>query len=711
MVTLHGIYHRTIRRNYETGRTMFAVTPTDTVDYMNKYGDVTCYADMHPVMKNTPVEVTGELVQQRDQFYIKVHKIKETFDDENALVSYLCSDYFKGIGEVTAKALYDAFQGNLDAVLAREDAFDLIKDKKIPKLNDEKINILVETAKKTKMMRDTYLFIAKLHADLVCAEKLITKYGSLGIEKLEKEPYKVGDEINLPFEIRELLAQKTEVIPYEKKRVESLIYEVLKQNENSGNTKMHPKVMIQKVSELSKASVYNCEIPYLSIYLTIQEMKGIKIEDGYVYRKKTWDAETNIVFHMSRLSKTKRVLFYDIPDVLREFEPSESQKKAENIVLQSGVKLLIGGPGTGKSTTIKRLLEYYQTSEDQLNIALCAPTGRAAQRITEITGRPAQTIHKLIDYKIIAGEKVCKNQADPIDADVIIIDEFSMVDVFIFSDLLTAVKSGSTVILCGDEDQLPSVGAGNLLHDIKESNLFETYILDHVFRQKEESSISQNIQKIKNGQTDLIKDEHFKIYNIPTAESFDHAVKHMIKEYCQDGSQIISMIKKDDYGTQRINHDFQQYLEYESNEVIEYKHQIFHTGDQVIMIQNNYELDYFNGDMGKIRKIEDQTLTIELEGKKEILEITAMNLDDIQLSYAITIHKSQGSEYRSGSIIMPAAPAIMLNRNLFLTAVSRFKENVTIYTQQHSWYTAIMNFNKQVRITGLSEKLKRKFAA
>ena len=448
----------------------------------------------------------------------------------------------------------------------------------------------------------------------------------------------------------------------------------------------------------------------LGSFRTVQEMKGIKVDHEYVYQKKTWDAESNIVFHMKRLDQTSKQMFQRIPDLPSEFIPSESQKRAENIVLRSGVKLLIGGPGTGKSTTIKRLLEYYQTSEHELKVSLCAPTGRAAQRITEITGRPAQTIHKLIDYKIIAGEKVCKNQSDPIKADIIIIDEFSMVDVFIFSDLLSAVRSGCTVILCGDEDQLPSVGAGNLLHDIKESNLFETYVLDHVFRQKEESSISQNIQKIRKGQTDLVHDKHFKIYNIPTTESFDHAVKFMIKEYCQKGSQIISMVKKNDYGTQRINHDFQHSLNYDSHEVIEYKHQIFHVNDQIMMIHNNYDLDYFNGDMGIVRKIENETLTIELEGKKEILEITAANLDDVQLSYAITIHKSQGSEYKSGSIIMPAAPSVMLSRNLFLTAVSRFKEDVTIYSQNHSWYTAILNIYKQKRITGLAEKLKKQFA-
>ena len=184
----------------------------------------------------------------------------------------------------------------------------------------------------------------------------------------------------------------------------------------------------------------------------------------------------------------------------------------------------------------------------------------------------------------------------------------------------------------------------------------------------------------------------------------------MIKEYCQKGSQIISMVKKNDYGTQRINHDFQHSLNYDSHEVIEYKHQIFHVNDQIMMIHNNYDLDYFNGDMGIVRKIENETLTIELEGKKEILEITAANLDDVQLSYAITIHKSQGSEYKSGSIIMPAAPSVMLSRNLFLTAVSRFKEDVTIYSQNHSWYTAILNIYKQNRITGLAEKLKKQFA-
>lgn len=710
MMELHGIYQKTIRRDYENGKTLFAVKPTDAVDFLNKYGNITCYAAIHPIMRNTPIKIVGELRNNKAGTYFLAQNVEETFDDRKAFVTYLCSDYFKGIGEVTANALYDAFQGNLDEIMLEDDAFERIKEKRIPKLNDEKIKVLIETARKTQVVKDTYLFVSKLHADLICAEKLVNKYGTYGISKLKAEPYEIGREIELPFHICETLAHKTGIIAYEKKRIEALIYEVLKQNESQGNTKIHAKYMVQKINELSKQSVYECKIPYLTINLTVHNMKGIKIEQDYIYRKKTWDAEKNIVFHMNRLDKTKKSLFTQIPNVLREFEPSESQRRAEYMILQSGIKLLIGGPGTGKSTTIKRLLEYYDVSETRLKVALCAPTGRAAQRITEITGRHAQTIHKLIDYKIIAGEKECKNQTDPIDADVIIIDEFSMVDVFIFSDLLSATRSGATVILCGDEDQLPSVGAGNLLHDIKNSKIFETYVLDHVFRQKEESSISQNVQKIKHGETDLITDSHFKIYNIPTQEKFDMAVKYMIKEYCQKGSQIISMVKKNAYGTQRINRDFQQYLNYDSEEVIEYKHQVFHTGDQIMMFRNNYELEYFNGDMGIIRKIEDQKLTIELEGKKETLEITAVNLDDIQLSYAITIHKSQGSEYKSGSIIMPSAPAVMLNRNLFLTAVSRFKEDVTIYTQDHSWYTAILDIHKEKRITGLLDKLTQCFA-
>ena len=175
MITFHGIYHKTIRRNFENGKTLFAIKPTETVEYVNKYGDVTCYANMHPIMKQTPVEIKGEIVQSRRGPYILVQSITETFDDRNALISYLCSDYFKGIGEVTAKALYDAFPGTLNNVLCRDDAFNEIKSKKIPKLNDDKIKILIETAQKTQMVRKTYFFIARLHADLICAEKLIDK--------------------------------------------------------------------------------------------------------------------------------------------------------------------------------------------------------------------------------------------------------------------------------------------------------------------------------------------------------------------------------------------------------------------------------------------------------------------------------------------------------------------------------------------------------
>lgn len=708
-IELNGIYDRTFRRNEANGYTFFTMKPSQMVTCMNQYGTVSCIGKIQPFVQGIPIRLKGEVIQSNSTFFVKVKTIQEDYSHKDVMIAYLQSGYFKGIGEKTAAKIYETFGAHLEEIIHKKNAKEIIMDAKIRNLSEDKIEILIETMKKTTAIREVYEFMSKLGVNQSFSAKLMQKYGVDGLEKLKNDPYKTGPKIRLPFQYCDYLGYRKDTIPFEKKRIQSMVLDILHRNENNGNTKISYYFLKQCIQKMSKQSVYHCRIPDSCIYFAVKEMKkNIVVEDEFVYLRKTWIDEANIVKQLKRLEKSRKKLFYEIPcKKNRSMKPSESQSQSFHAILESGIKMIIGGPGTGKTTTIQELIYFYQCKYPEFKIELCAPTGRAAQRITETTGRNAQTIHKLLEYKVIMGEEICKNENDPINADVIIIDEFGMVDTKLFSLFLSAVKSGTTIILCGDENQLPSVGAGNILFDLKHSKLFETYVLDTVFRQENSSSVFQNIVKIQNGDPNFIIDENFKIFNLNTDEEFQKAVKKMMQEFETKESQVLTMTRVNERGSIRINKNFQENIKYQTNETLEYGKHIFHTGDHIILNSNNYDLGYFNGDIGEIIKIESKEMKIKLYGKNDVITLNLENMDDVEPSYAITIYKAQGSEYPSGSIVIPAYPEVMLNRNMLFTAVSRFRNSLTIYSQNNSWLTALRNQRNMKRLTGLQEKLQK----
>lgn len=710
-IEIDGIYEKTVRRNEQNGYTYFTIVPSCTVTCRNQYGSVSCFGYIPPFAPGTPVKIIGNIVESKKHYYVSIEEMKENYCHRKAMITYLQSEYFPGIGEKTAENIVDEFGNDLEVIVESKNGIEVIMSKKIPHLTREKAELLIHHIKQTKSIREVYNFFTQLDVGHVYASRLINMFGIQGLEKLKKNPYKIGHKIKLPFHVCDYLAYSNHTIPFEMTRIKAIMFDVLYTNENNGNTKILYDNFLNRIQYIAKHSIYKMEIPLSCIEIAIEKTKEIyKDQHDEIYLRRTWEAEKNIAFQLKRLQVSQKVLFqrevkpvYDCQSC--SFHLSESQLISLNSIKTSGIKLIIGGPGTGKTTTIKQIINLYAKQYPNHKVKLAAPTGRAAQRINETTDMPTGTVHKLLDYKIINGVKSCKTNLDPIDADLIIIDESGMLDTFLFSDLLSAIKSGATLLLYGDEDQLEAVGTGSILHDLIASNFFEIYRLKTSFRQENNNPIFKNIKKIKQGDTALVLDDNFQVYDIQENQDFERVLQNNIADVTENQAQIITMTRKNERGSVAINHLFQENIMCQEEKSLEFGKNKFHVNDKIIMNHTNYELGYYNGDIGVVKEIREHSMTVTLQNVDIDLQVDY--IEDVELSYAITIFKAQGSEYDNGIIVIPSNPKWMLNRNLIFTAVSRFKKTVKIYQQCGSLFTAIENIYKMKRLTGLNYQIQR----
>ena len=380
----------------------------------------------------------------------------------------------------------------------------------------------------------------------------------------------------------------------------------------------------------------------------------------------------------------------------------------------TGVKILIGDPGTGKTTTIKTIIKGFLYMKPNAKIELAAPTGRASQRLAEATGYPANTVHKLLELKPFQKKSdicLCKNETNPIDADLLIVDEFSMVDIELLSLLLNAIKNNTLVIFVGDENQLESVGDGNVLHDLIMSKKFETFKLKEIFRQNtsKKSNIITNGQKIIKGNSDFETGNDFKIFKTCNSSMTEKNVVEIFKTALKNNIdindiQFITSNRKKINGTNELNKKLQEiYQKDKNNDFMYYGVNKFYVNDKVIMEHNNYDLGYFNGDIGYITKITELNVFINLGDKT--ISLSKHNMEDVSLAYAITVHKSQGSEYNISVIVLPEQPVLLLTRNLVNTAITRSKKMSILINEKNALDTAASNKYKVNRKTSLKLRL------
>ena len=683
------------------------------------------------------IKITGEWIihkQFGEQFNIKqCEEIMPTSIKE--IEKYLSSGIIRGIGPVTAKKIINYF--GEDTLKIMDD--DIYKLKLVEGIGEKKLKIICESYLEQNELKDIIMYFQSFGITNGQCLKIYKTLGKDAKEKIKEDPYLLCKNIKgIGFITADRIAKLIGVTKDDKSRIASGIDFIINRFCSYGNTYMPLEKVILETKELLDVDEKLIEE---NIYDLVTDKKLIsqKITDEEcLFIPIYYYSELGITERIAKLSiQNYQNINSDIQFEISLFEKenkmqfSESQKQAILGAFSNGIEIITGGPGTGKTTIIKCIIELYENVG--MKVLLAAPTGRAAKRITESTGREAKTIHRLLD--IGAGEEdiiLGGTAKEELEGDVVIIDEASMIDIFLMYNLLKAIKVGTRLIVVGDVDQLPSVGPGNVLRDLIESEIIETFRLTDIFRQGEESLIITNAHKINKGEMPILnkKDNDFFFQRNENMEGIlkillDLADKRLPK-YNEKWDkkkdiQILTPVKKGILGVINLNQKLQEILNPPSKNKKEKKQKnlILREGDKVMQTKNNYILRWdsertsesgegvFNGDMGFIRSIDEEqkTVTVVFDDERKVI-YTPENIEELELAYAITIHKSQGSEFKV--VLMPVfmgAPLLM-NRNLLYTGITRAKELVTVVGYPNALKYMIENTKDMNRYSTLGNRIK-----
>lgn len=702
---LYGIYYKAIYRNLKSGYTIFIIK-----DPENKKGNQTCAGYIPVYTSQMPLMLTGEMEDTKWGKTFRVDISKEYIQDEKTAVSFL-GGLVKGISVATAKRIVEKYGYDLFSFAERENAEELLAE--IPRIDEDKAKALIERIKKEKNSGELFQYLRTCNVPYTAVDKLIKEFGGDAVRQLKQNPYRVGQLAGLSFYTCDLIARRERIDPLDKNRINAIIYEAMLNQLQNGHCYVTMKQLKTAISYVLKSAAYPDSIPESLVGIVLQTNKTYVLEMSnpiHIYLKFIWQQEIQTANQIKRLLASKQKLpFTDKLIHITEEECgvqyAEGQKCAFSILQSSGVKILTGGPGTGKTTVVNGLIHVYEKMLPENEIVLCAPTGRAAQRMAETTGRKAYTIHKLLNIRPFEKEIMSKDHSDPIRADFIIVDEFSMVDITLMSILLDAVQNGTLLLLVGDENQLPSVGPGAVMRDLLESRVIECYKLKTIFRQKGTSSIIKNAWKVLEGKTDFEKDEDFEVKEVISDEELKETALEYVKgQYKKDDPfhlQVLTPIKAGVTGIYELNQNLQEIVNGEGKS-LKYGTQSFHVGDKIIMTRNNYITGYYNGDIGQIEEICENGVINQIQ--KEELGIFNEDLEDMMLAYAMTIHKSQGSEYDMVLVLVPENKS-GLSRNGLFTALTRAKKKVILLYTPKGLEAAVNNTKAFWRNTNLKNRL------
>ena len=667
--------------------------------------------------------------------------------DELSMERYLGSGAIRGIGPKLAARIIKKFGGDTFRIIEEE-------PERLAEVKGISLNKAMEISDQivgAKDIRNAMIFLDKygLHGNK--AIKIYNRFGNEIYNIIQSNPYKLADEVSgIGFKTADEIASQVGIKVDSEFRIKGGIMYVLSQGAGMGHTYL-PLDTLQSMSvDLLKVDEDSIGAQIMNLAMDKKLVIKKDAEDNkQVYSRAFYRMEESIAGMLKELDVTYKVDKDDLEKVIRriekdgEFQLDDLQKEAVITAAERGLFILTGGPGTGKTTTITTMIHIFE--EEGYNIFLGAPTGRAAKRMSEATGYDARTIHRMLevagrindDEDTASFAKFERNEDNPLECDVIIIDEMSMVDVTLMYSLLKAVSAGTRLILVGDENQLPSVGPGNVLKDILSSKQFSSVTLKKIFRQAQESDIVMNAHKIHQGDH-VVLDNKSKDFFFLKREDADTIINVMLTlvrdkmpKYVDAGIseiQVLTPTRKGLIGVERLNTILQRFLNPEAPGKNEWKGdtRIFREGDKVMQIRNNYQLEWevsgnynitlekglgvFNGDVGIIKDINDwaKTVTVEFEEGRKVVYPFA-NLDELELAYAITIHKSQGSEYPA--VVMPVmdGPRMLMNRNLLYTAITRAKKCVTMVGDADVFYSMIDNVSQAKRYSGLRERIDEAF--
>lgn len=748
---IEGYIEKIVYQNEGNG---YAVISVETED-----GEETLCGYLHGIAEGNYIVAEGQIYHHpkyEQQFKVSTFEIKMP-DDLLSIEKYLGSGVIKGIGEVMAKKIVKKFKLDTFRIIEEEpEKLAQIKGISLKKAQD----IAIQFREKTEL-RDAMVFLGKYDLSPQLAVKIFEEYGNELYEIIKTNPYRIAEDVSgVGFKTADAIAVKSGIGMDSEFRCRAAIIYTLSQSAGVGHIYVPKKSLFYKVCELLTPdrgymgqAFYDEQVEYLpeevfSNQLTdllIERKVVVKVidEEEVVYDGRLYHMELDIARMLLELNVTEQIDTIRLESDLREVEKSESitlddmQAEAVRIAAKNGFTIITGGPGTGKTTIIHAIIRYYETMGAELLLA--APTGRAAKRITETSGYPAQTIHRLLeisgDVANEGGFRFERNETNPLEADVIIVDEASMIDTYLMHALLKAIFPGTHLILVGDENQLPSVGPGNVLKDIIGAGCFKVSRLTKIFRQDENSDIVINAHKINRGEALTIdkKSKDFFMLQRGQIQSVTDEVCTLVKDNLPGyvgaearDIQVLTPMRRGELGVENLNPLLQNLLNpADSSKREKIAHgNIFREGDKVMQIKNDYNLEWniysdkggfakdsglgvFNGDMGVITQVNDyaQTVTVLFDDNKRV-EYPYSSLDELELAYAITVHKSQGSEYPAVVIPILSGPRILLNRNLLYTAVTRAKQCVVLVGSANMVGQMIANCESQKRYSSLDLRLK-----
>lgn len=730
--TINGFVEKVVYRNTENGYTV--------VNISVEGDDVVCTGYFSDITEGDQIIAEGSFVEHKQygiQFTVTSYEIKEP-ETSVAMEKYLGSGIIKGVGPALSAKIVKKFGDETFNIIEREPE----RLAEIKGITEKKAIEIGSQFEEKKEFRNAMIFLNQYGVSNALAMKIYKEYGIKVMKIVRENPYRLADDIaGVGFKTADEIALRMGFSPESSMRMKAGISFALSMAASNGHTYLLYEDLYEESKRLLGISEaeFESDIYELTIErkIVLKEVKG----ERRVYNNNLYYMELTVARKLLDLNAKSENNYKVMEAKVKEVEAKtgiklgDLQRKAVYEAVESGLVIITGGPGTGKTTTINAIIKLFEMQN--MEILLAAPTGRAAKRMTETTGMEAQTIHRLLELNGNPEEggsmRFERNELNPLEADVIIIDEMSMVDIYLMYSLLKAVTVGTRLILVGDVNQLPSVGPGKVLKDIISSEKFNVVRLSEIFRQAAESDIITNAHKINAGQSIRLdnKSKDFFMLSMSSSIQIQRALVSLIAEKLPPyvnatkyDIQVLTPSRKGELGVENLNKILQQYINPPSTDKRErqWGEVIFRENDKVMQIKNDYQIEWkivtkkgltikegsgvFNGDCGIIREINEfaGTVTVEFDEGK-LVEYTGATLEELELAYAITIHKSQGSEYPAVIIPLLNAPKPLLNRNLLYTAVTRARKCVTIVGSENSVNEMIQNESEMKRNSGLVDSI------
>ena len=729
-----GYVEHIVFRNNDNGYTVFQLVSEEE--------ELTCVGLFSVLAEGELVQVSGYMKEHPlygEQLQVEQYELLAP-EDETAMERYLGSGAIKGIGAAMAARIVRRFKGDTFRIIEEEPE----RLAEVKGISEKKAIEISAQMEEKKDLRQAMMFLTQYGISVPLAVKIYQQYGNRTYQVVEENPYRLADDISgIGFKIADEIASRIGIHTDSDYRIRSGLLYVLLQATGEGHTCLPKEDLLHRASALLGVEEEQMETQLMNLCmdrkLVMKEQNGkVMVWYGQYYYM-----ELNVAKMLHDLNLECEMEESQIVKKLSKVEKQasitldEMQRKAVVEAVKNGVLVITGGPGTGKTTTINAIIRYFETED--MEILLAAPTGRAAKRMTEATGWEAVTIHRLLELSGVPSDDRStayfeRNEENPLEADVIIIDEMSMVDIFLMNALLKAVSVGTRLILVGDINQLPSVGPGCVLKDIIRAGSCPVVQLTRIFRQASQSDIIVNAHKINRGEHVTLDNKSRDFFFLQRQDP--NVILRVVLALVQEKMpryvdarptdiQVLTPMRKGSLGVENLNEMLQRYLNPPSPEKNEKEtaRGRFREGDKVMQIKNNYQIEWearnrygiaidkgtgiFNGDMGIVQQIDLLAETMEvLFDDYRTVTYSFQMLEELELAYAVTIHKSQGSEYPAVVIPLLTGPRMLMNRNLLYTAVTRARSCVTLVGSPETFAQMIDNASEQTRYSGLYDRIR-----